>query len=156
MKILVVSDSHGNHNILDKILREEGEDTQMFFHCGDSLEEYSNMFPFKTVKGNCDISNKFTKHIELDSPLGYIYVTHGEIGIANLKKLIRQLKRKPDVLLYGHTHIHSYEYFDGCHFFNPGSVSFSRDGTNGTYLIIKGTTKEDICKKKKKIENLNN
>lgn len=154
MKMLVVSDSHGDQNILKKILEKEEPDTHMFFHCGDSLAEYSDMFPFATVKGNCDLFNKFNRHIELDSPIGYIYVIHGEMGIENLKRLIRQVKCKPEILLYGHTHMHSYEYYDGCHFFNPGSVSRPRDGTNGTYLIIEGTTKDDIRWEFRSVEDL--
>ena len=156
MKMLVVSDSHGDQEVLKRILEVEGEDTQMFFHCGDSLVEYSEMFPFATVKGNCDFFNKFNKHIELDSPIGYIYVLHGEMGLLNIKRMVKQLKYKPDIVLYGHTHIHSYEYHNDVHYFNPGSVSKPRDGTNGTYLIIEGTTKDDIRWEFKKVETLNN
>ena len=49
IKILVVSDCHGNRDILKKILEKEEEDTQIFFDCGDSLAGYGDTFPFATV-----------------------------------------------------------------------------------------------------------
>lgn len=144
IKILVVSDCHGNRDILKKILEKEEEDTQIFFDCGDSLAGYGDTFPFATVKGNCDIFSDLPKHITMESPLGNIYVTHGEMGIDNISRMIMQLSPKPDILLYGHTHKCQYDYICGCHCINPGSVALPRDGSGGTYLIIEGTNKNDL------------
>ena len=152
--MLVVSDSHGNHEILRKILEKEGKDTQIFFHCGDSLANYEDMFPFATVRGNCDLFSRFQKHITMALPIGNVYVTHGEIGFENLIRIINQLKPKPHILLYGHTHIHRYEYINGCHCFNPGSVSLPRDGTEGTYLIVEGDSVDNIKWQFKSIKKL--
>ena len=153
IKILVVSDCHGNRDIINKILLKEEETTHIFIDCGDSLIGDGNPFPFSTVKGNCDIFTKLPKHITLETPLGVIYVTHGEMGLSNLSRMILQLNPKPDILLYGHTHMHRYDYINGCHCFNPGSVALPRDGTNGTYLVIEGTNKNNLTWGFKEITN---
>ncbi len=154
IKVLVVSDSHGNRKILKKILELEEDDTSLFFDCGDSLIGNGNPFPFSTVRGNCDLLSQLPKHISLDTPLGNFYVTHGVLGIESLPRLIKQIKPKPDFILYGHTHIHRYDLIDECHCFNPGSVSLPRDGTEGTYLVIQGTNKHDITWEFKSIATL--
>ena len=76
------------------------------------------------------------------TPLGLVYITHGEMGIDRFPKLIRMVRC--DILLYGHTHVHRHDYINDCHCFNPGSVTEPRDGTNGTYLVIEGTCRSDI------------
>ena len=78
----------------------------------------------------------------LNLPIGKLYFFHGIGGIYTIKKIIRE--HHPDFLCYGHTHIHSYQMIDGCHVFNPGSVSLPRDATTGTYLVIEGNAKEDV------------
>lgn len=144
IKILVVSDCHGNREVLKKVLKKEENDTHMFFDCGDSLVGSGETFPFATVKGNCDIFSNLPKHIMMESPLGNIYVTHGEMGIENISRMILQLNPKPDIILYGHTHKQKYDYINECHCFNPGSISLPRDGSDGTYLVIEGTNKNNI------------
>lgn len=142
IKILVVSDSHKNRGILKRILMKEEADTHLFFHCGDSMLHGDQLFPFSSVKGNCDLFVNFPKHIEMATPLGLVYITHGEMGIERFPKLIRTVRC--DILLYGHTHVHRHDYINDCHCFNPGSVTEPRDGTSGTYLVIEGTCRSDI------------
>ena len=43
--------------------------------------------------------------------------------------------------VYGHTHVASIEEVDGIHLINPGSLTQSRDGSEGTYAILR--TSED-------------
>ena len=53
MKIVVVSDSHGNKSRLDEVLLAN-QDADLFWHLGDyELPEYL-MSPFMLIKGNCD------------------------------------------------------------------------------------------------------
>lgn len=142
MRIVVVSDSHGEFTVLRQILRKEEMFTDMFIHCGDSMVLKHEIRTYHVVKGNCDFFSDFPKHLTFDTPLGKIYVMHGEMGLINMKRLVAQVK--PDIILYGHTHVHSYHNIDGCHCLNPGSVSRPRDGKNGTYLVIEGTSKSNI------------
>ena len=50
-----------------------------------------------------------------------------------------------DVVLYGHTHIACYEEKNGVVVINPGSLSSPRDGSSGTYAVIKINGKELKC-----------
>lgn len=142
MRIVVVSDSHGEFDVLRQILRKEEMFTDLFIHCGDSMVSPCDIRTYHVVKGNCDIFSDFPKHLNFDTPLGKIYVMHGEMGLINMKRLVAQVK--PDIIFYGHTHVNSYHNIDGCHCFNPGSVSRPRDGSQGTYLVVEGNSKNNI------------
>ena len=53
MKIIVVSDSHGNYSLLNEIYLKHF-DASIFYHLGDSqLPEYM-LHSYCGVKGNCD------------------------------------------------------------------------------------------------------
>ena len=62
---------------------------------------------------------------------------------------------------YGHTHVPGCEDFSGITLLNPGSLSQPRDGTNGSYAIIRSTEDDfytniiyydTVCGTKKKQE----
>ena len=142
MRIVVVSDSHGEFTVLRQILRKEEMYTDMFIHCGDSMVSRNEIRTYHVVKGNCDFFGDFPKHLSFDTPLGKVYIMHGEMGLVNMKRLIAQVK--PDIIFYGHTHAKAYHNIDGCHCFNPGSVSRPRDGEHGSYLVVEGTSKDNI------------
>ena len=133
MKICVVSDSHGDREILRRIYLSN-PNCDIYLHLGDSqLEEYL-INPFVSVKGNCDYFLDFPSFRIIKTPYGNIYCEHGHIhGKGNIS-LLDQFDSK--VYLYGHTHIHLLEQIKDYYFVNPGSVSQPRDSTNGTYLII--------------------
>ena len=142
MRIVVVSDSHRNTETLNQIYQKEKENTNLFLHCGDSCDFPQNIEPFISVKGNCDFLFDYPNERLLKLSIGSLYIFHGVGGLYQIKTIIRKIK--PDVICYGHTHIHSYQMIDGCHVFNPGSVSLPRDATTGTYLVLEGTNKEDL------------
>ncbi len=133
MKICVVSDSHGDTAILEKIYNAN-PNCNIYLHLGDSLLDEHNLHQFNSVKGNCDYFSDFPLYRIISTSFGNIYAEHGHIhgrGSINLLK-----KHNCKVYLYGHTHIHRIEEMDGYYFVNPGSCSLPRDGTAGTYLII--------------------
>ena len=43
---------------------------------------------------------------------------------------------RPDLIVYGHSHVPFWGKVDGVHMFNPGSASLSRDKGNGTVGLI--------------------
>ena len=142
VRLVIVSDSHRDDEVLEKIYQKEQAKTSMFLHCGDSCSTPFNIKPFISVRGNCDYLYPFPDKLVFNLPIGKIYICHGTSGRSDIRKAIKE--EQPDIILCGHTHIHSHELIDGCHVFNPGSVSNPRDGSNGTYLIIEGTSKENI------------
>lgn len=134
MKILVVSDTHGNVNlVLQNIVNMEKFD--MLFHLGDYVddaEKISKLFgiPTITVRGNGDMQRKDYKYEELVEIQGKkIFLTHGhkynvKQGLNNL--YYRALELNADIVLFGHTHVPMVEEIDGLIIMNPGSPTYPR------------------------------
>lgn len=133
MKICVVSDTHGDLDILEKIYQLNPE-CNIYLHLGDSLLDEHYLNHFVGVRGNCDHFSNLPDYRIISTPSGNIYAEHGHIHGRGSINLLKKYDCK--VYLYGHTHIHRLENMDGFYFANPGSCSYPRDGTSGTYLII--------------------
>lgn len=144
MKILVVSDTHGqNDNLLEVLEREKPFD--IFVHCGDSgdLSDYIEQFvsgQVVMVRGNCDYDS-FLRSEEYLEVCGHrIFITHGHnydvtSGINLLANAAKD--RGADVVLYGHTHIPEVNQLYGVSILNPGSLARPRqEGKRCTYGII--------------------
>ncbi len=145
MRILVISDSHGDYNsVRNAVLAHM--DAEVIIHCGDGERESENLrrdFPDKavySVKGNCDWGS--TLPIEETITLGgkKIMYTHGHAysvksGYSMIKNEAR--RRGADILLFGHTHNALNEYEDGLYIMNPGSIH----GWMSSYGIIDITDK---------------
>ncbi len=62
MRIVVMADSHGDGDALERLLRRHMHDTDMFIHLGDGVKEFralSRFFPGKAcycVMGNNEAS----------------------------------------------------------------------------------------------------
>lgn len=140
MKVVVVSDSHGNVDVLqDIVLREQ--DATIFLHCGDSQVPEAYLSPFVAVKGNCDFFMDYPPYRIVNTPYGKIYVEHGNrlfpMGVGTLKELGCK------IYLQGHTHVKKLVQEDGIYFANPGSITKPRDGDVGSYLVLE-LTKEKV------------
>lgn len=140
MKIVIVSDSHGNREILEKIVLQNPS-ANIFLHAGDSGLCKLEISPYVSVKGNCDYESDFPDKLIIKTPYGNLYMSHGnrlyEINSHTLEK------NNAKIFVFGHTHQHLVEKIDDCYIFNPGSVSLPRDGTNGTYLVL-DITSDDV------------
>lgn len=128
-RILVISDSHGDIDVMYKILQEEKYDIAV--HLGDHLISETKMdawFDYY-VAGNNDFSN----HIEENFVVGafHFYVQHGHFLPLYKKdeKLVKlNDKFNSDIILFGHTHIPKV-FWDGKKgLFNPGSITEPRNG----------------------------
>lgn len=144
MKVVVMSDSHGNFTQVRRIVDENKDTVQTFIHLGDGLEEFNdvrNMYPhlhFLAVKGNNDWGSmeEKIKLITLGDKL--VLLTHGDLMGVKLGKttLYKEAKKlKADIALYGHTHRVACDCLDGIYIMNPGSVNDGRS-TGQTYLIL--------------------
>lgn len=134
MKIVVTSDTHGHKEILNRIV-EENRDAELFLHAGDSQISFSEIFPFKAVKGNCDIGSEYPTKMIINTPYGDLYMTHGHQYFFITNHVIKSKNCK--IFIYGHTHKHILKEIDGTYVCNPGSPILPRDKKKGTYLIIK-------------------
>ncbi len=140
MRILVVSDTHGDIRNLAEVIRINST-AEVVIHCGDGadeLEEAKRMFPdrmFISVRGNCDFCTQspYTETIILEGKK--IFVTHGHLYSVKsdlLKLSLGAKENGADVVLFGHTHMPLELYQSGVYYLNPGSLR----GYGGSYLLL--------------------
>lgn len=138
MKILVMSDMHGNTSNFERAIERE-KDAKNIIFLGDGLskaEELSYIYEdrnFYMVPGNCDgfaLFEPATKIIKINGVK--ILITHGHAF--SVKTSLNQLKERAalegvSVALYGHTHKADITLERGTFFVNPGTLA----GFNGLY-----------------------
>ena len=144
MRVLIISDTHGRHTGLDRVLEEAGE-IDMFIHLGDveGGEDYINAVvgcEKHMVKGNNDFFSDLPREEEFYIGGYKVFITHGHTYYVSLDpEYIRGEgeARKADIVMFGHTHKPYFEQKDGLTVLNPGSVSFPRqEGRKGSYMIM--------------------
>ena len=161
MKILFASDLHGSLAATEAVLaRMEAEKADRLILLGDLLyhgprnplpERYDpmavatlfNAMPVKplAVRGNCDAE---IDQMVLEFPLMADYmllplqdghaafVTHGHL----FNLAVRPPYRKGDVLIHGHTHVHTVETSDGLTYINPGSAALPKENQPKSYMTL--------------------
>ena len=130
MKILLVSDSHGDYQALDQ-LAAKYPNMDLYLHAGDSEQDEFSIKPFISARGNCDHYYDFPNYLIIPSPFGNIYVQHTPYVS---KSVINEHNVK--IVIHGHTHVRRNETKNGILFINPGAISYARDKFNGSYAII--------------------
>lgn len=129
MKIVVLSDTHGNQTLAAHALDLAGH-ADHIIHLGDETDDatFLEALSGKTVTkvlGNCDHLAGTPRETMLVLDEKKFLLTHGDLyGVkAGLDKLTqRAAAEKADVVLYGHTHIHSVLTIDGVLYVNPGCL----------------------------------
>lgn len=150
MRIIVISDTHGNFRALESVLLRNS-DADLFFHLGDGerdLDRFLQQYPQFTEKvirvcGNCDYDS-----IHPDTavyPLGShrIFATHGHrYAVKNDYEIIKCAARENecDIVLFGHTHVRCNRIEGGLYLLNPGSASCPHDGNAPSFGHIDITT----------------
>lgn len=147
MRILVVSDSHGDaYALYNAILQQPS--AQVVIHLGDGESDMGQAMGLCenkrviSVRGNCDWGSLLPA-LALERVAGrLLYCTHGyaenvKYGDGQLRQQARACKA--DIALYGHTHRAVTDYEDGLYLMNPGSVA------NGEYGIIDITPAGIVC-----------
>jgi len=139
LKILVVSDSHGNK---DSILEAVAfESPGLLLHLGDydrdcaAVElEYPDLL-VRSVKGNSDHSSSGLNVDEFVINGKRFYMTHGHLfGVkTGFSSIINAaMSKEVDVLLFGHTHFPYYTMMEELSVINPGSISMNER----TYAVL--------------------
>lgn len=144
MKIVVVSDTHGNNAaILDIMSREP--DAKMLLHCGDICaddREISSKIscPMHIVSGNMDFGSYYPNEEVIEVEGHTIFMCHGNRQYVKygLQELIDAANDVcADIALFGHTHVSMVDMVPGLWLMNPGSPVYSRNPSRlGTYGII--------------------
>lgn len=143
MRILVLSDSHGNTAALRKAITAQ-KDAKHIFFLGDNIRDIDVVkedFPdrvFYSVSGNCDYGSvALTTDIAIVGDTKILF-THGhkffvKQSTVPLAQAAKEMNIK--IALFGHTHIPVILYEDGVWLVNPGSVSAPRQD-KPTYCVI--------------------
>lgn len=144
MKILVVSDTHGDNSNFLKVLEREKE-RDMIFHCGDvSGGEYtiiaSAECPVEMVAGNNDFFSPLEQELEFDVAGKKVLLTHGHQYYVSVDPLFikkEAISRGIDILCYGHTHQPVVNVENEIVVINPGSLTYPRQhGRIPTYVVL--------------------
>lgn len=135
-KILIFSDTHGD---IDHCLRiiSDADRVDAIIHAGDYVRDAEDLesiypdIPIYYVKGNNDIFTTAPAHMTVVIDGVRIYITHGhehrvkyETGYSTLRAAAAEAK--PDLIVFGHTHIPYVSYEGSAITLNPGSTRFSR------------------------------
>ncbi len=159
MKIGVISDTHirdSEHKLPARLL-EAFKDCELILHAGDLvdlsvIEQLKKIAKVEAVRGNMDLPKTQAalqdKKI-LDLCGKKICLMHGYGNPKNLIDVLKEglSKYKPDVIVFGHSHMPMNEYVGSILFFNPGSATdsiFSPYKSYGIIEITKGKIKAVI------------
>lgn len=134
MRILVVSDSHGDRRRLREAVAAQPQAAAVI-HLGDGLREAQDVadeypsLPFFVVRGNCDFGlladDAPTSRLERLGGVR-VFCTHGHLydvkyGLLRVELAAREQQAR--VLLHGHTHLAYTDYQDGLYSMNPGCLA---------------------------------
>ena len=145
MKILIVSDSHGHHDLVRKAIGQEAP-IDMLIHAGDVEGDLEMIlgkkrdYEIRAVAGNMDWSDKLED--ELCFPVGghIVYLTHGHrVGVHGGTHRLTDRARHlgADIAIYGHTHVPDYGTENEVLVINPGSIAKPRQqGWKKTYAVM--------------------
>ena len=129
MKILVLSDSHGN--LVNMIRAVERESPRMIFHLGDCWRDGQKLhgrfprIPFEQVPGNCDFHSQEPAERLVVVEGRRILLCHGHtLGVKSslISAGYAAEEQDLDALLFGHTHRPLVDRRGKALFLNPGSI----------------------------------
>lgn len=149
MKILAIGDTHGKLNKVRDIWPKL-KNIDLIIHTGDHYEDgldLSDEFgvPVVAVKGNCDGGGREDYEI-IETEAGNILLTHGHsqhVSYDYNALMYRAMELDCVAAVFGHTHCCEIEQIDDLWLINPGSLTQPRDGTGGSYAIIR-TSEDDF------------
>lgn len=135
MKILVLSDSHGNTEAVQTAFEKENPDVVL--HLGDYARDAEGItsVPVYKVEGNCDRPDGSPEILNIVLDGVRFFLTHGHIF--NVKYdtasyATHCLYRDVKVALYGHTHIPDAKMFGDMLLLNPGTCGRGQK----TYAVL--------------------
>ena len=140
MKLLILSDSHGN---VDNMVRAADLTApRMILHLGDcwrdaeKLRELRPEIPMEQVPGNCDCRPYEPTEKLLCLEGRSVLLCHGHTyGVKQslTAALFAARERQVDLFLFGHTHRPFLDQRDGIWFLNPGSIG---DWAAPSYAVV--------------------
>ena len=144
MKVLIVSDTHGRDENLEKVMEYE-KPVDFFIHCGDieGREDYIEALaecPVCLVSGNNDFFSELPREEEITLCGKRVLVTHGHYyGVSlDLGRILEEARdRDMEIVMFGHTHKPLVYGKRGTTLINPGSLSYPRQaGRKPSYMVL--------------------
>lgn len=150
MKIVVMSDSHGNAEAVQKVIAQNS-DADGFYHLGDGWRDFAFLTPEPGVfcigiKGNCDFSSQLPQKDVRTLDGVRIAAVHGEDfhGIADA--VLLTVKYQAKVVLHGHTHVPNIDFVNGVFIICPGTLKYGAVQTYAVLTIKDGSFKPDLIR----------
>jgi len=158
MKIGVISDTHIPFTApnLPRKVREYFRKCDLIVHAGDIvdssvIEDLEDMAETKAVAGNMDneyLKKHLPKKLLFEVEGKKIGVMHGSGAPRKAKDIVeKEFVPRPDIIIFGHSHIPFNREEGGTLFFNPGSATdkvYSNKCTFGIIEIENGEIKAEI------------
>lgn len=143
MKLLILSDTHGNRRSMDKLVPFISQEIDLMIHAGDNFRDSiylkdKTSKPIIAVRGNCDFEIADGELVFELEGLTFMLV-HGHMHRVKygLEVLAQDAHEKgADIVIFGHTHIKENKIIGGVEMINPGSLSLPRDGIKGSYVVM--------------------
>lgn len=148
MRILVLSDSHGDCRALEKAIKAQPT-AEVVVYLGDGFRDFEYCKPLLegkrvyAVKGNNDFHCDYPKNQVIHEGGINIYITHGQYEYvkSSFGRLLSVAKQNECTLaLYGHRHEQREENHDGVKLFCPGAIKNDEYGVvdiiDGGYICI--------------------
>lgn len=144
MKILVIGDTHGKLNKVRDIYPKL-KNIDLIAHTGDHLRDARALgrefnIDVVAVKGNCDGSFSGEDFEIIETEYGKILLTHGHMQNVKMQLstlMYKAMENQCRAVLFGHTHQALIEEANGIRLINPGSLTQPRDGSSGSYAIVR-------------------
>ncbi len=135
-RIIIVSDNHGDTASL-KELKNLYPDADYFLHLGDSEMNDYDLEGFVCVRGNNDWDTDFPEYQTVNAGGHRIFMCHGnrDMYTGHYERLAEKARsRGCDIACFGHTHIYHDSELNGVRLLNPGSIRYTRDGSEPSYM----------------------
>ncbi|MEG0259645.1 MAG: metallophosphoesterase [Lysinibacillus sp.] len=140
MQVLVMSDTHGDSQVIDKV-RGFYPNAEAMIHCGDSELTFTHaaLEGMQKVRGNCDIESAFPNEAVFDVGGVTFFVTHGHLFNVKSSLLSLSFRAKEvdaNIACFGHSHILGAEMIDDILFINPGSLLKPRGRKEKSFAVV--------------------
>lgn len=144
MRILVISDTHGNLTNVREVLRKEGS-FDMILHMGDVCHDEEELRELAGerctvtfVRGNCDFFSREPDTRDFKLGKHRIHMEHGHYLPNSLQSISYKAEELgADIVFFGHTHNPLLTTVGNVRIANPGSISKPRQSDGlPTYIIM--------------------
>lgn len=145
MIIAVMSDTHMSKGNIKKAC-DSLKEVDTIIHLGDNVQDVDEIKKYYdgqiiNISGNCDFCKIPSEKTFILGDKKF-FITHGHKYGVKYDTFKLEYKAKEigaDIVLFGHTHVPYVSLEDGIWYVNPGSVSYSRSGSNSfAYVEISG------------------